>query len=248
MSQPADRGVQKLIIVIRIAVASVARITKFLGNSGIPLITTGGFTFDFVQQKQTCQDEFYMLVRTSPLGFKDMAYFIINVMRHYDWRQLLLINEPEAQVDVAGKSTCHLMMKTFANFLKIEDIIYTPWDTTSDGGLNHTENLKFYLGYKYTSKCRFKWNRAALLYETSAFAEYVGARGGHLLASTIHDYMIREGVHIFGRELQGNIPAIETLRQWVGFDYSSKSGLELLGLNTVLKFLVYVSTRAYFLN
>ncbi|CAH4027575.1 unnamed protein product [Pieris brassicae] len=133
------------------ALASVARITKFLGNSGIPLITTGGFTFDFVQQKQTCQDEFYMLVRTSPLGFKDMAYFIINVMR------------------------------------------------------------------------QFEWNRAALLYESSAFAEYVGARGGHLLASTIHDYLIREGFHIIGRELQGNIPAIETLRHWVGFDYSSKS-------------------------
>lgn len=82
--------------------------------------------------------------------------FALNVLyfapSSYNWRQLLLINEPEAQVDVAGKSTCHLMIKTFANFLKIEDIIYTPWDTTSDGGLNHTENLKFYLGYKYTSK------------------------------------------------------------------------------------------------
>ncbi|VVC94768.1 unnamed protein product [Leptidea sinapis] len=93
-----------------------------------------------------------MMVRSGPLGFKELAYFIIDVMRHYDWRQLLLINEPEAQVNVAGKSTCHLMMKTFANFLKIEDIMYTPWDTTSDGGLNYTENLKFYLGYKYTNR------------------------------------------------------------------------------------------------
>ncbi|XP_045504213.1 atrial natriuretic peptide receptor 1 isoform X2 [Colias croceus] len=132
------------------ALASVARITKFLGMSGIPVLTTGGFTFDFVKSKQSCKDEYYMLVRTSPLGFKDMAYFIIDVMRHYDWRQLLLINEPEAQLSVAGKSTCHLMMKTFANFLKIEEMIYTPWDTTSDGGLNYTENLKFYLGLKYT--------------------------------------------------------------------------------------------------
>ncbi|XP_046971837.1 atrial natriuretic peptide receptor 1 isoform X2 [Vanessa cardui] len=132
------------------ALASVARITKFLGNTGTPLVTTGGFTFDFVNPKQTCQDEFYMMVRAGPLGFKDLAYFLIDVMRHFDWRQLLLINEPDAQLEVAGKSTCHLMMKTFANYLKIEDIIYTPWDTTSDGGLNYTENLKFYLGYKYT--------------------------------------------------------------------------------------------------
>ncbi|XP_026332130.1 atrial natriuretic peptide receptor 1 isoform X2 [Hyposmocoma kahamanoa] len=51
---------------------------------------------------------------------------------------------------VGGKSTCHLMMRTFANCLKDEDIMYSPWDTTSDGGKNYTENLKFYLGYKYT--------------------------------------------------------------------------------------------------
>lgn len=70
----------------------------------------------------------------------------------YNWKQLLLINEPEAQIHVAGKSTCLLMMKSFANFLKKEEIIYTPWDTTSDAGLNTTENLKFYLGTKYTSK------------------------------------------------------------------------------------------------
>jgi hypothetical protein len=71
----------------------------------------------------------------------------------FNWKQLLLINDPESQLEVAGKSTCHLMMKTFANYLKLEEIMYTPWDTTSDGGLNYTENLKYQLGYKYTSKC-----------------------------------------------------------------------------------------------
>ncbi|XP_049885554.1 atrial natriuretic peptide receptor 1 isoform X3 [Pectinophora gossypiella] len=91
-----------------------------------------------------------MLVRAGPLGFKDMAYFIISLMRNFHWRQLLLITEPDAQLSVAGKNTCHLMMKTLANFLKKEDLMYTPWDTTSDGGKNDTENLKFYLGYKYT--------------------------------------------------------------------------------------------------
>ncbi|KAG6445508.1 hypothetical protein O3G_MSEX003951 [Manduca sexta] len=136
------------------ALASVARISKFLGGTGTPLVTTGGFTFDFVKPKQTCQDEFYMLVRAGPLGFEDLAYFLIETMRHFEWRQLLLITEPEAQVHVGGKSTCHLMMKSFANFLKMEEIIYTPWDTTSDAGLNYTENLKFYLGYKYTTPKR----------------------------------------------------------------------------------------------
>ncbi|XP_028025265.1 uncharacterized protein LOC114239313 [Bombyx mandarina] len=63
------------------ALASVARISKFLGGTGIPLVTTGGFSFDFVKTKQTCKDEYYMLVRTGPLGFKDLAYFIIDLMK-----------------------------------------------------------------------------------------------------------------------------------------------------------------------
>ncbi|KAJ2954871.1 hypothetical protein O0L34_g3191 [Tuta absoluta] len=133
------------------ALASVARITKFLGFTGIPIITTGGFTFDFVQPKRTCDDEFYMLLRAGPLGFRDMAYFIIKLMQSFHWRQLLLITEPDAQLSVAGRNTCHLMMKTLANFLKIEDFLYTPWDLTSDGGKNDTENLKFYVGYKYAN-------------------------------------------------------------------------------------------------
>lgn len=49
--------------------------------NGTPVLTTGGFTFDFVKPKQTCDDEFYMLVRAGPLGFKDLAYFIIDLMR-----------------------------------------------------------------------------------------------------------------------------------------------------------------------
>ncbi|CAH2054245.1 unnamed protein product, partial [Iphiclides podalirius] len=180
------------------ALASVARITKFLGNTGIPLVTTGGLTFDFVQPKQSCHHEYYMMVRSGPLGFKDMAYFIIDIMRHYDWRQLLLINEPEAQVHVAGKSTCLLMMKTFANYLKKEDIIYTPWDTTSDGGLNYTENLKFYLGYKYTSNS-----------------------GGFLMASTIHEYMLLEGIAVFGREMQPQQTYEDLLIQYVGNNFAN---------------------------
>ncbi|KAF9808313.1 hypothetical protein SFRURICE_008366, partial [Spodoptera frugiperda] len=69
--------------IISLSTASVARIAKFLGGTGTPLVTTGGFTFDFVKPKQTCQDEFYMLVRAGPLGFEDLAYFIIKLMDVY---------------------------------------------------------------------------------------------------------------------------------------------------------------------
>ncbi|PZC83038.1 hypothetical protein B5X24_HaOG208905 [Helicoverpa armigera] len=192
------------------ALASVARIAKFLGGMGTPLVTTGGFTFDFVKPKQTCQDEFYMLVRAGPLGFEDLAYFLIDLMRHFEWKQLLLINEPESQLHVAGKSTCHLMMKSFANFLKKEEILYTPWDTTSDAGLNYTENLKFYLGYKYTT----------LLYDTPAYESLVGGSGGYLMAATIHGYMLGSSIEVFGWEMMAQQSFEDMLVQIVGNDFA----------------------------
>ncbi|KAF9808311.1 hypothetical protein SFRURICE_008364, partial [Spodoptera frugiperda] len=109
------------------------------------------------------------------------------------------------------------MMKTFANFLKKEDILYTPWDTTSDAGLNYTENLKFYLGYKYTSK--FGWGRAALLYDTQAYRINVGDSGGFLLASTIHGYMLAHDIDVFGWELRPQDTFEDMLVQIVGNTY-----------------------------
>lgn len=76
----------------------------------------------------------------------------------FKWTKALLITEPDAQLDVAGLNTCHLMMKTFANSVQKEGIRYSPWDTTSNGGKNYTENLKFYIGFKYTSKCAIYYN------------------------------------------------------------------------------------------
>ncbi|KAL4703676.1 hypothetical protein ACJJTC_016220 [Scirpophaga incertulas] len=138
----------------------------------------------------------------------------------FNWKQLLLINDPDAQLKVAGKSTCHLMMKTFANYLKVEDIMYTSWDTTSDGGLNYTENLKFYLGYKHTSK--YDWGRTILIYETPAFRDIIGADGGFLLASNIHEFMTKEGIAITGKELRPSQPHEEMLREDVGNNYASE--------------------------
>ncbi|XP_028166317.1 uncharacterized protein LOC114357069 isoform X2 [Ostrinia furnacalis] len=132
------------------ALASVARITKFLGSTGTPLITTGGFTFDFVKQKQTCLDEFYMMVRAGPVGFKDLAYFLIDLFRQFDW------------------------------------------------------------------------TRAALLFDTPAFEAEVGGNGGHLLASTIHLYMISEGITVFGKELVASQPHEEMLLQDVGNNFASE--------------------------
>nr|XP_026500135.1 atrial natriuretic peptide receptor 3 [Vanessa tameamea] len=104
------------------ALASVARITKFLGNTGTPLVTTGGFTFDFVNPKQTCHDEYYMMVRAGPLGFKDLAYFLIDVMRQFQWTRAIILYDTPSYVNHVGSRGGFLLASTIHQYMTIEGI------------------------------------------------------------------------------------------------------------------------------
>ncbi|XP_055610073.1 uncharacterized protein LOC129757009 [Uranotaenia lowii] len=64
-----------------LALAPVARIGRFINNAGVPVITGAGYTFDFVQRKTLCEDEFFMLIRTGSLSFKRIAFFMIDLLR-----------------------------------------------------------------------------------------------------------------------------------------------------------------------
>ncbi|KAL6445937.1 hypothetical protein ACFW04_000963 [Cataglyphis niger] len=58
-------------------VAVVGRVVKFFGA---PLITTGGFTFDFTEKKVECKDEYFMTTRIGNLAFRDIALFFVAIM------------------------------------------------------------------------------------------------------------------------------------------------------------------------
>lgn len=47
---------------------------------GAPLITTGGFTFDFTEKKTECKDEYFMTTRIGSLAFRDLANFFVGQM------------------------------------------------------------------------------------------------------------------------------------------------------------------------
>ncbi|GBP85007.1 hypothetical protein EVAR_64336_1 [Eumeta japonica] len=158
--------------------------------------------------------------------------------------QAVMVIEPDAQMQVGGKHSCHLMMKSAANFLKKEGIDYIAWDVGEEvAKINFNEKLKYYLEYKYTNgsikkycyspldgciwhfcRYRFGWNRAALLYESESYSEVVGASGGWLLASTIHDYFIFNRISVLGREILATHTYEEILLETVGYDFASESG------------------------
>jgi hypothetical protein len=58
--------------------APVGRIVKFWG---IPLVTAGGMTHDYSENKTTCDSEFHMLVSVGYTSFRVMSYFIIRIMQ-----------------------------------------------------------------------------------------------------------------------------------------------------------------------
>jgi len=64
-------------------------VVKFLGA---PLITTGGFTYDFTQKKVECKDEYFMTTRIGSLAFRDIAEFFVAIMERYVQFKIYIIN------------------------------------------------------------------------------------------------------------------------------------------------------------
>ncbi|KAJ9595894.1 hypothetical protein L9F63_012913, partial [Diploptera punctata] len=128
----------------------VGRIVKFWGT---PLLTAGGLTYDYTENKTTCDSEFHMVVSIGPMSFRGISYFLVKIMREYDWKKIFLIYEKHGYRKVSGEDTCKLMMDSLAEVLKrAGDIIYDSYDVSLNTGGGFKENLKRELHYTYSSE------------------------------------------------------------------------------------------------
>ncbi|XP_029671492.1 atrial natriuretic peptide receptor 1-like [Formica exsecta] len=128
-------------------VAVVGRVVKFFGA---PLITTGGFTFDFTEKKIECKDEYFMTTRIGNLAFRDIAKFFVAIMDRYNWRKVHLVYATNGQSQIAGRHTCQLMMKSVVEFLKKEhDITYGTFDVEATTPNDYPEALRDHVGSSY---------------------------------------------------------------------------------------------------
>uniref|UniRef100_A0A182QA02 Receptor ligand binding region domain-containing protein n=1 Tax=Anopheles farauti TaxID=69004 RepID=A0A182QA02_9DIPT len=130
------------------ALAPVARIARYIYNDGIPVITSAGYTFDFEEPKTHCENEFHMLIRTGLVSFKRMAFFMIELFRHFKWNRVVYFYERQSYYNVAGPQTGHLLMNTMAEFFRHENITYSPFSTDS-ARTNLTESLKEKVGLSH---------------------------------------------------------------------------------------------------
>ncbi|XP_015110011.1 atrial natriuretic peptide receptor 1 isoform X1 [Diachasma alloeum] len=129
-------------------VANVGRVVKFLNA---PLLTTGGFTFDFTNKKTECSDEYYMTTRIGSVGFRDISLAFLAVMDRYNWKKLHLIYDPMGQTSVAGEHTCQLMMKSMVALIKKrEDITFGNFDIETYDRQEYGEVLEKSVGNSYS--------------------------------------------------------------------------------------------------
>ncbi|XP_074116091.1 atrial natriuretic peptide receptor 1 isoform X4 [Cotesia typhae] len=128
-------------------VANVGRVAKFLNA---PLITTGGFTFDFTESKIVCSDEYFMTTRIGTLSFRDMSNVFVSVMDRYNWKKVHLVYDPSGQRKIAGRHTCQLMMKSMVQFIKLRgDITFGNFDIEGMTTEEYRESLKTNVGNNY---------------------------------------------------------------------------------------------------
>ncbi|XP_076164770.1 atrial natriuretic peptide receptor 1 isoform X2 [Ptiloglossa arizonensis] len=128
-------------------VAAVGRVVKFFGA---PLITTGGFTFDFTEKKTECKDEYFMTTRIGSLAFRDLANFFVGLMNHYEWRKVHLVYATNGQSQVAGRHTCQLMMKSMVEFVKKQpNFAFGTFDVETTVVGDYPEALRDHVGNWY---------------------------------------------------------------------------------------------------
>ncbi|XP_031842737.1 atrial natriuretic peptide receptor 1 [Nomia melanderi] len=128
-------------------VAAVGRVVKFFGA---PLITTGGFTFDFTEKKTECKDEYFMTTRIGSLAFRDLANFFVGLMNRYEWRKVHLVYATNGQSRVAGRHTCQLMMKSMVEFIKKQpNFLFSTFDLETTVPRDYPEALRDHVGNWY---------------------------------------------------------------------------------------------------
>ncbi|XP_039971238.1 uncharacterized protein LOC120782814 [Bactrocera tryoni] len=132
------------------ALAAVSRIAKYFNSNGTPVISIGGATDSFEDQKTTCADEFYMLVRPGVLSFKSLSLMIIELMKRYNWSNSIAFYERDGQSNAVGEHSCYLMMKSFGDEMRNLNLTFAQYSIVPELR-NRTEELVREIGNKHTN-------------------------------------------------------------------------------------------------
>ncbi|KAF5305793.1 hypothetical protein FQA39_LY09129 [Lamprigera yunnana] len=120
-----------------------------LGTNGMPIITPGGFVFDFTKKKTECVDEMYMVINSGLVDYRSFAEFFIKLYLEYNWHKFPVVYEKYDQNDVGGSRACQLLMTSVIELgIKMEKFTYTDGDLNLTG-LSYREYLQEEIGAKF---------------------------------------------------------------------------------------------------
>ncbi|KAF5272833.1 hypothetical protein FQR65_LT00429 [Abscondita terminalis] len=129
--------------------ASLGRTSKMLGTHGVPLITPGGFSFEFTRQKNQCEDEMYMVINSGLVDYRSFAEFFVKIFEENGWQKISLMYEKLDQNEVGGLRSCQLLFTSVIEVgIELEKFAYTDGDLLLTG-LSYKEYLQNEVGVKY---------------------------------------------------------------------------------------------------
>ncbi|XP_044257386.1 atrial natriuretic peptide receptor 2-like [Tribolium madens] len=128
---PASENCTRLILgpICDYCLASVSRVAKYIGYHGMPVITPGGFTCDFLQNKTGCSNEYYMTINTGPIDYRSFGEFFHLIMERYKWKKIALMYEKNQQNEVGGENSCKFILSSVVEEVKsVENLKYVDGD------------------------------------------------------------------------------------------------------------------------
>ncbi|XP_050546465.1 atrial natriuretic peptide receptor 3 isoform X2 [Daktulosphaira vitifoliae] len=126
-------------------------VARMIKSWNVPLLTAGGLTSDFSQDKQNPKSKYYLLVRTGTLAFQHIANMVANVLDRYSWKKVLIIYEIDGYLKELGKQSCGLMVRTLVEKFKVDSIVqYDTFELSKNPQNSLVQNLRIEVSSKFT--------------------------------------------------------------------------------------------------
>lgn len=209
-------------------IAGVARISKYLGNAGVPLLAPSAFTYDFTAEKISMSNEFYHLINIGQADYRSFAEFLRIIFTKYEWKSFLLLYEKGDFYEIGGENACYLTMST---------LVYTE-----------------FVGYNYESKDLSNINSSDPNSYSDLLKESIGVKYGVILSCASHSkirkvvieaaklgMMDRNEYIFFNFALYNN--ASEPDLPWYDANDTDNNEMAKKGFDSVLTFYPYRETN-----
>jgi len=188
---------------------------------GAPLITAGGFTFDFTEKKVECKDEYFMTTRIGNLAFRDIANFFVTIMDRYVYFAHCFTREISSITSLA-LAVLHLFLSKFPLFFSERDKINDRSSSIHEDNIK--ERITIFFAFLFP-RIRYKWRKVDLVYATNGQSQVAGRHTCQLMMKSMVEFIKKEQNITYGTfDVEATTPSEypEALRDHIGSSYGGE--------------------------